>query len=65
MGFTPCKTVEPLQGMQLQEKEAKKDLSIQKIYLERTYLLFIPDLEPYPKTRTIEPSDGFLLLRET
>ena len=25
LGFTPCKTVEPLQGMQLQEKEAKKD----------------------------------------
>ena len=46
--------------MQLQEKEAKKDLSIQKIYLERTYLLFIPDLEPYPKTGTTEPTIRWL-----
>ena len=25
LGFTPCKTEEPLQGMELQEKEAQKD----------------------------------------
>ena len=24
-GFTPCKTEQPLQGMELQEKEAQKD----------------------------------------
>ena len=27
--------------------------------------LLILDLKPYPKTRTTEPSDGFLHLRET
>ena len=27
--------------------------------------LIILDLKPYPKTRAIEPSDGFLHLRET
>ena len=25
MGFTPCKAEQPLQGMELQEKEAQKD----------------------------------------
>ena len=25
MGFTPCKTEEPLQGIELQEKEVQKD----------------------------------------
>ena len=25
IGFTPCKAQQPLQGMELQEKEAKKD----------------------------------------
>ena len=25
LGFTPCKTEQPLQGMELQEKEAQKD----------------------------------------
>ena len=28
---------QPLQGMELQEKEAQKDQSIQEISLERTY----------------------------
>ena len=39
LGFTPCKTEEPLQGMELQEKKKKhkKDYRLQKIYLERTY----------------------------
>ena len=25
LGFTPCKAEQPLQGMELQEKEAQKD----------------------------------------
>ena len=25
VGFTPCKTEQPLRGMELQEKEAQKD----------------------------------------
>ena len=25
LGFTPCKTEQPLQGMELQEEEAQKD----------------------------------------
>ena len=37
MGFTPCKTEQPLPGMEFQEKEAQKDLSTQEICLERTY----------------------------
>ena len=37
LGFTPCKTKQPLQYMELQEKEVQKDYSIQEIYLERTY----------------------------
>ena len=35
--FTPCKAEQPLQGMEIQEKEAQKDYSIQEICLERTY----------------------------
>ena len=34
-GFWPH--ARPLRGMELQEKEAQKDSSIQKICLERTY----------------------------
>ena len=37
LGFTPCKAKQPLQGMELQEKEAQKDESIQEISLEKTY----------------------------
>ena len=37
MGFTPCKAKQPLQGMELQEKEAQKDESIKEISLEGTY----------------------------
>ena len=37
LGFTPCKAEQPLRGMELQEKEAQKDYSIQEICLERTY----------------------------
>ena len=37
MGFTPCKAQQPLQGMDLQEKEAQKGQSIQEISLQRTY----------------------------
>ena len=36
LGFTPCKAEQPLQGMEIQEKEAQKDYTIQEIYLERT-----------------------------
>ena len=32
-----CKAEHPLQGMELQEKEAQKDQSIQEISLKRTY----------------------------
>ena len=31
------KAEQPLRGMELQEKEAQKDYSIQEIYLEKTY----------------------------
>ena len=37
LGYTPCKSEQPLRGMELQEKEAQKDYSIQEICLERTY----------------------------
>ena len=37
MGFTLCKAEKPLRGKELQEKDAQKDYSIQKICLERTY----------------------------
>ena len=37
LGFTPCKAEQPLERMELQEKEAQKDWSIQEISLERTY----------------------------
>ena len=37
LGFTPCKAEQPLQGMELQEKETQKDQGIQEICLERIY----------------------------
>ena len=37
MGFTPCKAEQPLRGMELQEKQAQKDHSIEEICLERAY----------------------------
>ena len=37
LGFTPCKAEQPLRGIELQEKKAQKDYSIQEICLERTY----------------------------
>ena len=37
LGFIPCKAEQPLRGMELQEKEAQKDYSIQEICLERTF----------------------------
>ena len=37
MGFTPFKAEQPLQGMELQEKEAQKNQSMYEIHLERTY----------------------------
>ena len=37
MTFTSCKTEQPLQGKELQEKEAQNDLSKQEISSERTY----------------------------
>ena len=36
LGFTPWKAEQPLQGTELQEKEAQKDQSLQEICLERT-----------------------------
>ena len=48
-GFTSCKAEQPLQGMELQEKEAQKDQNIQEMYSERTYsyrcLLILDDLK--------------------
>ena len=41
MGFVPCTAEHPLQGIELQEKEAKKDQSIQEICLERTYNQYV------------------------
>ena len=37
LGFTPCKAEQPLQGMELQEKQTQKDYSIQKISLEKIF----------------------------
>ena len=37
LGFTPCNAEQPLQGMELQEKEPQKDYRIQEISLEWTY----------------------------
>ena len=37
LGFTACKAEQPLQGMELQEKESQKGYGIQEIFLERTY----------------------------
>ena len=37
IGIHSCKAEQPLQGMEIQEKEAQKDYSIQEICLERTY----------------------------
>ena len=34
LGFTPCNAKQPLQGMELQEKEPQKDYRIQEISLE-------------------------------
>ena len=30
-GFTPCKAEQPLQGMELQEKETQKELKLKSI----------------------------------
>ena len=35
LGFTPCKDEQLLRAMELQEKEAQKEYSIQEISLER------------------------------
>ena len=36
LGFTPCNAGQPLEGMELQEKESQKCSSIQEICLERS-----------------------------
>ena len=49
MGFNTCKAEQPLKGMELQEKEAQKDHSIQDICLEKRTVkrcLLILDLKP-------------------
>ena len=35
--FTPCKAEQPLQGMELQQRETQKDQSIQESYFEKTH----------------------------
>ena len=50
LGFTPCKAEQPLQGMELHEKEAQKDYSMQEISLEghlQLRCLLILDLKPF------------------
>ena len=37
LGFTPFKSGQPLQGMELQEKQAQKGQQIQETSLERMY----------------------------
>ena len=37
LGFTPYQAEQPLQGMELQEKETQRDSGIQEICLERNY----------------------------
>ena len=37
LGFTPCKAEQSPEGLELQEKEADKDQSIQETCLERMY----------------------------
>ena len=37
IAFTPCKTEQPLQGMELQEKKCNK-IKAKEICLERTYI---------------------------
>ena len=37
LGFAPCKAGQPLQCLELQEKEAQKGENIHKISLERMY----------------------------
>ena len=44
LGFSPSWVELPLQGMELQEKEAQKEKIIQKISLERTMCLLILDI---------------------
>ena len=38
MGFTPCKTKQPLRGMKLHEKKHKKDYRIQKVFRKNLQL---------------------------
>ena len=65
MGFTLCKTEQPLQGRELQQNEAQKDYSIQKKEPTVHRCLLILDLKPYPETTATQPSDAFLHLKET
>ena len=44
-GFTPCKTEQPLRGVELQEKKHKKDYRIQKKPTVERCLLIL-DLKP-------------------
>ena len=41
LGFTPYKAEQPLQRMELQQKDAQKYCSIQEICLKRTYLKYV------------------------
>ena len=50
LGFTPCKSEQPLRGMELQEREAQKinayRKSVYKVPTVKRYLLIL-DLKPF------------------
>ena len=51
LGFAPCKAEQPLQGMELQKKEAKKELkhtgNLSRKNLQLKSCLLILDLKPF------------------
>ena len=59
MRFTPCKTEQPLLGMELQEKEAQKEYSIQEICLESTYSSKMSDNSRLKATKIIGQRKAF------
>ena len=59
MGFTPCKTEQPLRGIELQEKEAQKEYSIQEICLESTYSSKMSDSSRLKATKIIGQRKAF------
>ena len=59
MGFTPCKAEQPLRGMELQEKQAQKDHSIEKICLERAYSSKVSVNSRLQAAKIIDPTKAF------